>query len=141
MVCQCEEIHQGRIKEINQCWASNWSTLALRRFPVSKGGNGSTSLGSGFPARKLRSQYVYLGLRKAAPTYMALAGCYNPPYRPPFIEDVCLVAKVGLGVEHISGGPEFTAWESKVDAGSSPGSESWHQNVRKMSHTAHKGGL
>jgi hypothetical protein len=50
------------------------------------------------------------------------------------------VAKVGLGTQHILGGPEFTNWESKINAGSSPGSESWHQNVRKMPHTTCKGG-
>jgi hypothetical protein len=54
----------------------------------------------------------------------------------PCIGDVCLVAKVGLGAQRISGGPEFTDWENKIDAGSSPGSESWHQNVRK--NTTHK---
>jgi hypothetical protein len=51
---------------------------------------------------------------------MALAGRYNPSARNPYTEDVCLVAKVGLGVQHISGGPEVTDWESKIDAGSSP---------------------
>jgi hypothetical protein len=71
---------------------------------------------------------------------VALAGQYNPPSRHPYIGDVCLVAKVGLGAQHISGGPEFTDWESKIDAGSSPGSKSWYQNVRKMLHTTHKGG-
>jgi hypothetical protein len=30
-------------------------------------------------------------------------------------------------------------WESKIDAGSSPGPGFQHQNVRKMPHTAHKG--
>jgi hypothetical protein len=30
------------------------------------------------------------------------------------------VAKVGLGAQHILGGPEFTNWESKINAGSSP---------------------
>jgi hypothetical protein len=54
----------------------------------------------------------------------------------PCIGDVCLVAKVGLGAQRISGGPEFTDWENKIDAGSSPGSKSWHQNVRK--NTTHK---
>jgi hypothetical protein len=50
------------------------------------------------------------------------------------------VAKVGLGVQCISGGPKFTNWESKINARSSPGSESWHQNGRKTSHITHKGG-
>jgi hypothetical protein len=49
-------------------------TLALRRFPVSKSGDGGTSLGTGVPAKQFRSQKVYPGLRKAAPTYIALAG-------------------------------------------------------------------
>jgi hypothetical protein len=71
---------------------------------------------------------------------MALAGWYNPLDRHPFIRDVCLVAKVGLGVQHVSGEPEFTNWESKIDAGSSPGPGFWHQNVRKTLHIAHKGG-
>jgi hypothetical protein len=41
---------------------------------VSDSGNGDTSLGSGIPAKQLKSEYVYPGLRKAAPTYVALAG-------------------------------------------------------------------
>jgi hypothetical protein len=45
-----------------------------------------------------------------------------------------------LGAQCILGGPEFTNWESKINAGSSPGSKSWHQNVRKSLHTTHKGG-
>jgi hypothetical protein len=53
---QREGAHQGRTKEINQWWASNGSTLALRRFPVSKSGDGGTSLGSGVPAKQLKSQ-------------------------------------------------------------------------------------
>jgi hypothetical protein len=52
---------------------------------------------------------------------VGLAGLYNPPARHPYIGDVCFVAKVSLGVQHISGGPEFTDWESKFNAGSSPG--------------------
>jgi hypothetical protein len=36
-------------------------------------GNDSTSLGTGVPAKQLTSQQVYPGLRKAAPTYVALA--------------------------------------------------------------------
>jgi hypothetical protein len=48
-----------------------------------------------------------------------LCGFGRPP-GPPYIGDVCLVAKVGLGVQRISGRPEFTYWESKIDAGSSP---------------------
>jgi hypothetical protein len=48
------------------------------------------------------------------------------------------VAKVGLGVQRISGGPEFTDWESKIDAGSSPGPRFWHQNDRKTLHIAHE---
>jgi hypothetical protein len=63
--------------------ASNKSALALRRFPVSKSGDGGTSLGSGVPAKQLKSQEVYPGLRKAAPTNVALAGQYNPPARHP----------------------------------------------------------
>jgi hypothetical protein len=55
----------------------------LRRFPVSESGDGGNSLGSGGLAKQLRSQYVYPGLRKAAPTYVALAGWYNPLDRPP----------------------------------------------------------
>jgi hypothetical protein len=35
---------------------SNGSALALRRFPVSESGDGSTSLGSGVPAKQLKSQ-------------------------------------------------------------------------------------
>jgi hypothetical protein len=71
---------------------------------------------------------------------VALAGQYNPPARHPYIGDVCFVAKVGLGEQRISGGPEFTDWESKVDVRRSPRSESWYQNVRKMPHTTHKAG-
>jgi hypothetical protein len=44
---------------------------------------------------------------------------------------VCLVAKVGLGLCVYWKGLSFTDQESKVDAGSASGSESWHQNVRK----------
>jgi hypothetical protein len=47
---------------------------------------------------------------------------------------------VGLGAQHILGGPEYTNWESKIKAGSSPGPEFWHQNIRKTPHTAHKEG-
>jgi hypothetical protein len=68
---------------------------------------------------------------------MALAGQHNPPARHPYIGDFCLVAKVGLGVQHILGGPEFTVWESKIDA-KAPRFQ--HQNVRKTLHTTHKGG-
>jgi hypothetical protein len=50
------------------------------------------------------------------------------------------VAKVGLGVQRISGGAEFTDWESKIDARCSPGPRFRHQNVRKTPHTAQKGG-
>jgi hypothetical protein len=50
------------------------------------------------------------------------------------------VAKVGLGVQRISGGPEFTDWESKIKARSSPGPGFQHQNVRKTLHITHKGG-
>jgi hypothetical protein len=50
------------------------------------------------------------------------------------------VAKVDLGVQCILGGPEFTDWESKINAGSSPGPGFQHQNVRKTPHTTHKGG-
>jgi hypothetical protein len=50
------------------------STLTMRRFPVSKSGDDGTSLGTGVPAKQLRSHQVYTGLRKAAPTYVALAG-------------------------------------------------------------------
>jgi DNA mismatch repair protein MutH len=50
------------------------------------------------------------------------------------------VAKVGLGVQHISEGPEVIHWESKIDAGSSPAPGQHTKNVRKMPHTTHKGG-
>jgi hypothetical protein len=50
------------------------------------------------------------------------------------------VAKVGLGAQRISGRPEVTDWESKIDAGSSPGPGFWYQNVKKTPHTAHKRG-
>jgi hypothetical protein len=70
---------------------------------------------------------------------VALASQYNPPDRPPYIGDVCLVARVGLGAQCILGGPEFTNWESKINAGSSPVPGFRHQNVRKMQHTAYKG--
>jgi hypothetical protein len=70
----------------------------------------------------------------------ALAGWYNPLDRLPYIGDVCLVAKVGLEAQCISGGPEFTDWESKINAGSSPGPGFRHQNVRKTPPTTHKGG-
>jgi hypothetical protein len=43
-------------------------------------------------------------------------------------------------MQRISGGLEFTDWESKIDARSSLGPGFWHQNVRKMPHTTHKGG-
>jgi hypothetical protein len=139
MVRQHKGTHQGRTEEINRWWASNGSTLALRRFPVSKSGDGGISLGSGVPAKQLKSQSVYLGLRNAAPTYVALAGWYNPPSRHPYIGDVCLMAKVGLEMQRISREPEFTDWESKIDARSSSGPRFRHQNVRKMPHTTHKG--
>jgi hypothetical protein len=47
MAQQCEGTHQGRTKEIDRWWASNGSTLALKRFPVSESGDGGTSLGQG----------------------------------------------------------------------------------------------
>jgi hypothetical protein len=49
---------------------------------VSESGDGGTSLESGITAKQLRSQYVYPGLRKAAATYMALAGRYPPRQAP-----------------------------------------------------------
>jgi hypothetical protein len=48
---------------------------------------------------------------------VALAGQYNPLDRPLYIGDVCPVDKVGLGTQYILGGPEFTDWESKFNAG------------------------
>jgi hypothetical protein len=39
---------------------------------VSESGDGGTSLGSGVLAKQLRSQSVYPGLKKAAPTYEGL---------------------------------------------------------------------
>jgi hypothetical protein len=71
-------------------------------------GDGGTNLWSGVPAKQLKSQQVYPGLRKASPTYMAFSGQYTPQARHPYIGDVCLVARVGLGAQHILGGPEFT---------------------------------
>jgi hypothetical protein len=56
MAWQHKGTHQGRTEEINQWWVSNGSALALRRFPVSKSGDGSTSLGSRVPAKQLKSQ-------------------------------------------------------------------------------------
>lgn len=54
------------------------------------------------------------------PTYVALAGQYKPPTRHCCEGVVCLVAEVGLGAQCVSGGPEFTDRESKVDVRSSP---------------------
>jgi hypothetical protein len=71
---------------------------------------------------------------------VALAGWYKSLTRHPYKWIVCLVAKVGLGVQHISGGPEFIDWESKIDVRSSPGPRFQHKNIRKMQHTTHKGG-
>jgi hypothetical protein len=67
---------------------------------------------------------------------VALTGQYNLPGQTPLYRDVCLVAKVHLGAQSVSGGLEFTDQESKIDAGSSPESKSQHQNVRK--NAAHK---
>jgi hypothetical protein len=50
------------------------SALTLRRFLMSKSGNDGTSPGTGVLVKQLRSQQVYPGLRKAALTYVALAG-------------------------------------------------------------------
>jgi hypothetical protein len=64
---------------------------------------------------------------------VALAGWYNPLDRPPYIGDVCLVAKVGSAV---SEGPEFTNWESKINVRSSsvPGK---HTKMLGKCHTLH----
>jgi hypothetical protein len=57
---------------------------------------------------------------------MAFAGWYNSLDRLPYIGDVCLVAKVGLG------GPEFTDWGKQDQCWKLTCSRPMHQNVRKM---------
>jgi hypothetical protein len=107
---------------------------------VSESGDGGTSLGSGVLAKAAQIPVSLSRLKEASSHLRGFGRLYNTPPRHPYIGDVCLVDKIGLGAQCILRGPEFIDWESKIDAGNSPRSKSWHQNVRKMPHTAHKGG-